>query len=451
MRCEPAADAAAPARPGVYPMTYEQESLWLDDHLASAPSRYLESWACRLLGQLDIPAAEWAISEIVRRHQVLRSRLVLQDGQLVQVVTDAYQARLSQRSCAPAELTAELGSLVSQPLDLRVAPLRPWLVQLGPADHVLLVQFHHAVVDDWALAIFESEFSELYTARVLGRAPDLDPLESQVGEYALAQRTAGLDPADLAYWRQRMRDVASPCTVPPDRPPPRARCQAGRQYRFRVSPELGRLVRRVSRAKRTTPYTVFAAALAAVLRLQTGQADVIFGTPVSRRGSAALSQMIGCFTDLVPLRFAVGRETSLGALVEQARAEVIGALQHKNVPYAAVLQQAGIRSRSGTLTLCPTALVADDAGQPGMRLPNLTSTRLYVPSGRAKFDVCLTLVLEDDGGYLGMCDYAAELYDQGTAARVAGQFTGVLSSGLAALDQPLTSMIGTAVRGAAGD
>jgi hypothetical protein len=423
-------------RPATYPMTYEQESLWLDDRLSAGPSRYLESWACRLAGPLDVAAVEWAISQVAARHEVLRSRLTLLDGEPAQVVNPPCPVPLATLSCASSALAAKLSWITDQPLDLNQSPFRPWLVQLAPNEFVLVVQFHHAVVDDWALVVFQTEFAEFYAARAVGGAVDREPLPVQSGDYALAQRADGINPGHVAYWRERLQNRPQPSTIPPDRPRPRQPEHRAARQPFRVDPALGQSVRAISRARRSTPYVVFLAALAAVLWSHEERAEVIVGAPMSRRGAAAVDGMIGCLTDLVPLRLAVSGDASLGALIGTAKAAVIAAMEHRAVPYAELVRITRRRAASA-VPLCRVALVVDDMRQQALTLPAIEVQRIYIPPGRAKFDVCLTLIADDDGGYTGFCDYDADIYQAATVARVAAQFTQALAHGAAAPEEPL--------------
>jgi hypothetical protein len=426
------------ARLGTYPMCYEQESMWLDDTISDGPSRYLESWAYRLTGPVDIGAIEWAITNIAARHEVLRSQLTTRAGELVQVVLPPGPVCVAQLSCAPAALAAELMRVTAEPLDLDAAPFRPWLIRVAPDEFVLVVQFHHVVVDDWALNAFQRELTHFYTARVLGAEASLEPLPMQVGDYALTQRATTIDLADVAYWRKRVQGSPRLCTIPPDRPRPERPLHNGGQQLFRVSPELRRAVRATSRARRTTPYTVVVAAMAALL-WQHGEADeVIFGAPVSHRGAASVDGMIGCLSDLLPIRLKISPDTSAGALIDAAKAEVIGAMEHHAVPYRALVRMNRRGAAIGARDLCHTALVVDDMRWEPLSLPGIAAERIYVPPGRVKFDVCFTLVAADDGGYAGFCDYEADLYDADTMARVASQFTGQLARCAGAADELVT-------------
>jgi Condensation domain len=416
--------AAAPAAVKVYPVTYEQEAIWLDDHLSGGSSRYLESWVYRLWGQLDLDAVGWAISRVVDRHEALRSGLTDDGDSLVQTVWPSQDVPVRQRSCDIDALEGELRVIVSEPLDLDASPLRVTILELAPDQSALVVQFHHAVVDDWALDLFGQEFGELYTARTERRPAALAPPTMQLGEYALGQRSAPVDADVLGYWRERLRGAPDRSAVPPDppdRPRPAAPSHASGQVRFRVGDEAGQLVRQVGRLHRTTPFTVLAATAIALLCGYNGTSEVILGASVSRRGDASLDGLMGCLTGVLPLRQAVRPDQSFADLITSVRSTVLGAFAHRDIPYTLVARAAGRRYAP----LCQTVIVVDDAPRLRLELPGLTAERLYVPSGTSKFDLCLTLVI-DGAGYQGFLDYASERYDPPTALRIVRDFQALL-------------------------
>jgi D-alanine--poly(phosphoribitol) ligase subunit 1 len=422
-----------------YPMTYEQEAIWLDEYFDDGPSRYLESWVYRLSGPLDLDAVEWALARVVDRHEALHTRLTTDRGRLVQVVVPDHDTRLIRRLCPAENLDEELTRTVSQPLDLDISPLRATALQISPDESVLAVLFHHTVVDDEALAILDQEFGEFYTARVRGRPAALTPLSIQLGEYAVAQRSAGIDPAVRAYWRERLTKLPERDSVPPDRPPPAAPSHRGGQVRFRIGEHAGQLLRRVGRAQRTTPFTIFAAAVTALLSGYRDSSELILGTPVSKRGAASVDRLIGCLTNLLPLRQSVGPHESFADLVAATRSVVLGAIAHRDISYAELVALAGVRKDHRMEPLCQTALVVDDAPRVPLSLPGVRAERLYVPSGMVKFDLCLTLVI-DGSGYLGFLDYASDLYSRAMAERIVGDFQALLAAALADPGRPLSEL-----------
>lgn len=418
----------------VYPMTREQEAMWIDDHLDDGPSSYLESWALTLTGPADLAAVEWALARLVDRHEALRTTLRADGDDLVQVVRPARQGiRLIRRTCPAADLGRELREAVRQPL--HGEPQRAMIWTTGPDKHVLLVQLHHAVVDDWALSVLDREFADLYAARTQGRPAGL-ATPPQLGEYALAQRAAGTDAAALGYWRDRLRQLPPLGAVPPDRPRPRRASHRGGQVGVEVGVETAALVRKLCRARRVTAFAVFAAALAVLLCRRGEAGEAIIGTPVSRRGPASMDGLVGCLTGLLPLRLPVGPGETFASLVAAARQEVWAAVAHQNLPYPDLVAKAVSRRDLGRQPLCQAVLVLDDVRQAPLPLPGLTAERLYLPSGTAKFDLCLTL-MPAGSGYRGFLDYASDLYDPGTAEGAVREWTAVLRAGVGDPDAPL--------------
>ena len=442
--------SGAPGVERVYPATYQQESMWLDDLVCDGQSRCLESWVYRLTGQLDTGAIEWAVNQVIARHEILRSRLTAPDGKLMQIVTTPASVPLAQVSCSPAELSAELMRITAEPLDLDETPFRPWLICLSPNEFVLVMQFHHAVVDDWALDVFQRELTHLYTCRVLDRASSLRPLPMQAGDFAIAQRAVRIDPTDLAYWRERVVSAPERCAPPTDCLGPEELPHCGGQQLFEVGPGLGHAVRVLSRARRTTPYSVFAAALAVLLWEYGDNKTVIFGTPVSQRGVGAVDSMICCLSEVFPLRLAVFREISFSELVEAAKGEVIGTLEHRFIPRSELTGLSRIAGDADVPSLFNVVLVVDDMRWEPLLLPGITAERIFVQPRWAKFDMMLTLVAGDDGGYAGFCDYDADVYHADTMTRAASRFTTLLARLLAGADEHLAQVVGSSAEHSRG-
>lgn len=437
--------AAAGSRLRRYPMSREQEALWVDDQVAGGPSRYLEHWACTLSGPLDVDALEWALGQIVERHEVLRTRLTEDAGEPVQIVTDPAPVRLVRRARARPELPAELDRVVAEPLDLDEAPLRPWLIDVHAEQYVLVVQFHHAVIDDWALNVFQRELRQFYEFRTGDRALTQTPLPMQAGDHALAQRAAGLPPADLAYWTDLVRDAPRSCTIPPDRPGPVDQLHRNRRHTFRIDPEVIRSVRAVGRDLHATPFTVFAGAMAMLLWQYGWPDEVIFGAPVSLRGTADVDGMIGYLSNPLPIRLAVAPDTTVRSLIGATKSAVLGALAHRSVPYSQLVRMARVGSDVEAPPLCDVGLVVDDMHWEPFALGTVVARRIYIPPTTAKFSVNFSLMADDDGGYTGFCDYDADVFLATTMVRATERFGELLAHCAAGVDEPLAALSAPAV------
>src|SRR5947199_3450117 len=76
------------------PLSFAQERLWFLDQLEPGSSTYNIPIALRMSGRLDTAALSAVLSEIVRRHAVLRTRFVQSGGSPAQVVDPAARVAL---------------------------------------------------------------------------------------------------------------------------------------------------------------------------------------------------------------------------------------------------------------------------------------------------------------------------------------------------------------------
>lgn len=432
----------SPSESNAYPLSREQEAIWLNDALAEGRSRYTVLWAHRLRGDLDPDAVEWALAQLTDRHESLRSHYVMEADGLRQIVAPRSLHPLVREDCTDEELSERLRGLAARTLDPADGPLRPVLLRIAEDDWVLAVLVHHLVVDDWALAVLDREFSHFYGVR-RGRPADgpgaPGPLALQAGPYAAAQRARETDAEQLRYWRERLAGAPDTSTVLPDHPRPRELGDGGVRTEFRIPAELASSVRAFARSARTTPFTVLTAAVAALLHRHNGQGDTVLGTAVSRRGGAELESLVGCLSDVMPLRLDTRPEVSFRELVASVRKEVVGTLRHRDVPFGTLVRETATAEDLSRFPLFQTVVTVNDGPAGGLDLPGVRAERLHVHPGTAKFDLCFDLAADADG-YRGFLDHAAELYDPATARRIADRFGVLLTAAVAGPDLPLDEL-----------
>ena len=197
------------------PLSYAQQRLWFIEQLEGRSSTYNIPLSVRLLGELDAAALEHALTEVVRRHEVLRTRYVVgADGSSEQVIEPYREQHLERVSLAGlsaervAELAAEEGS---RAFDLAVGPmLRARLLELGEREHVLLLTMHHIASDGWSMGVLVRELGALYASYASGELSTLAELSVQYGDYAVWQRewlSGEVEQSQLSYWREQLRDL----------------------------------------------------------------------------------------------------------------------------------------------------------------------------------------------------------------------------------------------------
>ncbi|GAA2695477.1 condensation domain-containing protein [Nonomuraea recticatena] len=367
-----------------YPLSHAQESLWILQQLAPSSVAYSAPHAFRLRGPLDVAALEWALNQVIARHESLRTSFHATRQGPTQRVADPAPMRL------PVVDTTDAMRLIieeyGKPFTLSAGPpLRPVLYRVSPDEHVLLLLVHHIVFDGWSTAIFWRELCAFYRARHgSGRTPR--PLPLQYVDYAVWERQdlAGERLRNLVgFWKDTLAG-AVPTSLPTDFPRPRRPLFQGRQHAFDLPVSAGELCRRLD----ATPHMVFLAAFQVWLARQAGTSDVTVGSVVSGRSRAEVADLIGHFVNIVPIRSRLDPDRTFAETVDRVRAGVLRAYQHQELPLSRLVDELKIAPATPfdvLFTLVDLRLLesAED------RLPGIEAERVVPPLGTAQFDLAL--------------------------------------------------------------
>src|SRR5262249_25675422 len=163
---------------------------------------------------------------------------------------------------------------------LETGPLfRVSLYEVSEAEHLLLLNLHHSVADDWTLGVLGRELSGLYEAHVQGRRGRLNELAVQYGDYARWQREwlgSGVLAGQREYWREQLAGLTR-LELPTDRVRPSRPSHAGATVVRRLRAGLGSELRRLGQQEEVTLFMTLLAGFQALLLRYTGQRDVAVG------------------------------------------------------------------------------------------------------------------------------------------------------------------------------
>ncbi|HEV2238517.1 MAG TPA: amino acid adenylation domain-containing protein, partial [Ktedonobacterales bacterium] len=300
-------------------------------------------------------------------------------------------------------------------------PVLALLLHLGADDHVLALAVHHIAFDGWSAGVLVRELEALYRSAVQGESAPLPPLGVQYGDWALWQRARASDA--LGYWREALQDAPVP-SLPTDRPRG-VRRGRGSRVGIAVDEGLRRGLRELCRREGVTLFMALHAALLVVLWRWSGERDVVVGTAASGRDREEVEGLIGFFVNTLALRARVEGDLSVSGLLARVRAVALGAYGHQEAPFERVVEALHPERRLDMSPLFSVMLVLQGDTPPPPALPGLAVSAVDVPVVSAPFDLTLSLG-ETPSGLAGELVYDADLYEAGTASRLASQFVGVL-------------------------
>ncbi|GGX92309.1 hypothetical protein GCM10010358_52760 [Streptomyces minutiscleroticus] len=447
----PAEGITRATRGGPLPLSFAQRRLWILDRLRPGTTEYLMTVALRLRGPLDRAALRTALDGVLRRHEVLRTRYPVVDGEPVQVVDGPGSVPLDEedlgaldRAAADARIAA-LATGARRPVDLAEGPVfSAVLARLAPEEHVVLLTVHHIACDGRSEDILVRELAERYEDAVAGRATRSPEPPVQYADFALwqSERLSGAAlRRPLDHWCERLAGLP-PLELPTDRPRPAVRDSAGGLAPLAVPAGTARRLTALAREHGATPFMALLAAHAVLLGRWSGQRDVAVGFPVAGRDRSQLQDLVGLFLNTLVLRVDLSGTPSFADLLRQVRESALDAYAHQEMPFERLVEElAPERDPSRTPLFSSMLLWQEAAGpQAPATMGALTAERLPVGESTAKFDLTVGLAEQPDGSLSGGVNYASALFDRATAERFAAHFARLLESAVASPDTPVDEL-----------
>jgi amino acid adenylation domain-containing protein len=433
-----AVDEAVEGGTESWPLSFAQERLWFLEQLMPGSAMYLMPLAVRLVGALKVEALEQTISEIVRRHEVLRTSFPVLDGVPRQLISPAEALNLQieeLRGLTPEARLAEAERLAREeaqtPFDLSRGPLlRVRLLQLAKDEHVVLLTMHHIVSDGWSMGVIIQEVATLYETYSRGESSPLPELTVQYADFALWQRrwlTGPVLERQLSYWRSHLSGHLPILSFPTDKPRPRLRSNHGAALPLSLSTELSQQLKALCQQRGVTMFMLLLAAWQVLLSRYSGQEDICVGTPIANRNRAETEGLIGFFVNTLVMRTDLSGNPTFVEILERVREVCLGAYGHQDVPFEKLVEELEPEREMGRTPLFQTMMVLQNAPQGTLELPDLTLHSLNTGGDVVKFDLKLS-VSESEGGLYGELSYSTELYEAESMRRLMQHFIVLLES-----------------------
>ncbi|MEV0681652.1 amino acid adenylation domain-containing protein [Actinosynnema sp. NPDC050436] len=425
------------------PLAPAQERIWLAERLDPGGGVHNELVAVRLRGPFLADRVGPCVAAVVRRHEALRTAFIEVDGDPAQVVVadavgGARVESVAHLPVADRERAAHalVRDSVARPFDLARPPLlRVLVVVLAEDDHLLAVVAHHIVSDGWSIRIVLDELMTAYTG-----GPQRPEPPVQFADWALWQRERAGDEASadrLGYWRDRLADAPRALELPTDRERRPGPAHRGGEHLFTVPPASVAGLTRLARTAHASLFMVLAAAFQAVLARYCGQDDIVLGTPTAGRARTEVEGVVGCFINPVALRTSTAGDPTFREFLGRVRSVVLDAFARQDVPFDQVVEQLRLPRDPSRNPVYQVMLTLHNEPLE-VRAPDGVRAEV-VPGlgGRAKLDLLLGFVEERDGGLTGHLEYDADLFERGTAARLADSLVVLLDGVLADPDRRL--------------
>ena len=444
---------ADPGRP--VPLSLPQQRIWFLEELAPGNLAYHAQATIQLRGPLLVPALEAALSELVRRHEVLRTRFVEVDGTPVQQPQPAQSVSLPVVDVPYPPPEDVVQAVLRRPIDVARPPLIRWtLLRHGPDHHTLVQVEHHLVHDGWSFAVLLDELATLYAAYAAGRPSPLPEPGLRYADFAVWQRNwmRGETLARyLAHWTHELAGAPPVLELPTDRPRPAVQSFTGAALRVPLPAELCHRLRAFGREHGVTLFATMLAGFGALLHRYTGQADLLVGTGAANRRVAELERLVGMVVNTLVLRVDAGGRPSFADLLRRVHTRVLAAHAWSDMPVERLVEELSPPRDPSRTPLFQVMFSFHDAPVPDIDAGGLTGTVVERHNGSAKTDLNIVVVprgeqrigraprAEDEDITL-IWEYRSDLFYAATMRRMVTQYLTLLADATARPDTELARL-----------
>ena len=420
-----------------YPLTPAQQSAYFQSMLDPTGVSYNMPVAFRVKGGLDEERLAAAFERLIGSEEVFRTAFVQRGNEIRQKVLPSVPFVLQTLRANSYE---EAKEAFICPFDLSRPPLlRAAVWRQGDGSAVVFIDMHHIVGDGMSAAIVLSRLSDYYEGAAV-RVPDVT-----YKDYAcwLREKGESLFAGQREYWKKAVEGLSETPDLPAD-------CTRPKNFDFRggvhfcgLDEALTAQCEEYCKQTGITLFMLFAGAFGILVGKLSGSRDFAVGTPVSGRLRPELRDAAGMFINTLPLRLRPEDELTAGDYFRRVREEVVGLLDHQDIPLEEVIALSGAKRSLGGNPLYNTMVSMRPVNEEAMTFAGKTVEGLPCRTGTAKLDIMLE-VYREKGRFAFCFEYASSLFTEQSIALYGRSLAAILKEAISDDSLPLMEISGIA-------
>ncbi|MDO9119950.1 MAG: amino acid adenylation domain-containing protein [Nitrospira sp.] len=426
------------SRDGSLPLSFSQQRMWFVQQLAPEATAYNLLFVSRHKGGMSVPVIRQVVNLLSQRHEAFRTTFAMTGAGLEQriaswesphlVEIDLRRIPADQREGEARRIAEQEGA---RPFDLEKGPLaRISLITLDQEDHLIVLNLHHIVGDQWSFGILGRDFAAYYNALCQGQPLPEMTLPIQYADYAVWQRrcmTEAVLAAQEQYWTKTLEHLPI-LHLPTDFPRPAVQTFEGGLCAVDIPDSVIQRLKQFSAEQHVTPFMTMLACFQLLLSRYTGQVDLAVGCPIANRTHMLMEQLIGTFVNTLALRVDVSGNPSFEGFLERVKNAALGAFANQDYPFDKLVESLQIERDASMAPLVQVLFNMANAPIGDIQLYGLEWEPFEVEPGSAQFDLSLSIELEV--AKKAYFTFNSALFVRETIERFAGHYLALIESAM---------------------
>ncbi|ASZ13281.1 non-ribosomal peptide synthetase [Chitinophaga sp. MD30] len=445
---EPIPPAAPQAH---YPLSFAQRRLWVLHQLEEGMVAYSRPVAYLIKGIFNKEAFDKAFEQVIRRHESLRTRFQVFEGEPRQYIVPYEEMNVHVRYEASTYATNKEAAILNKirqegerAFDLENGPLiRIVMLQLASNEHLMVLSIHHIVSDEWSVALLLREIIAGYNAGVAAQMISRSDLRIQYRDYTHWQ-IANVDQKQQEarkYWHEKLNGTLPLLELPLDKPRPLRQSFRGEQLKIQLPVALKNSLQQKTDANGATLFMGLVALVNTLLYRYTGQNDIIIGMPVSGREHPDLENQVGFYVNNVVLRTYLDGTTNFDDYLEVVRETMVDAYNYQNYPFERLIEELNVVRDISRTALFDVAVIWQDKDreQADALMDQLSIDNYQVEVTSSLYDLSFWFLENTDGIRL-ILEYNTDLFEKARIIQMGAHFQQIMTVILSDNDAPLNSI-----------
>lgn len=429
------------------PLSFAQERLWFLQKLDSRSLAYFVPRVIRINGKLDPHLMEQAFTEIIRRHEILRTAFPSKDGRPVQRILPPYYFEIPiidfsgiSETVQSVEVSQWIRNEGQRPFDFERGPmLRATLLKLARDRNILVLTEHHLIHDGWTQGVLLQEFITLFTAFRGGKPSPLPELPIQYSDFAVWQRNylqGEVLKRHLDYWKEKLMGLPPVLALPSDLPRPPVISGRGEMIPLVIPASLTADLKNFSGAEGVTLFMTMLTVFKVFLYRYTGVEDLCVGTGTANRRLKEIQGMLGMVINTLALRTQVSGHFSFRECLRRVKQTCLEAYEHEDTPFEKVVEALRPERSLAYTPIFQVLFSFMDTPAENLELPGLELMLKDSHNRSSKFDLNIVTVppAEQAGNVEGELlvewEYNSDIFNSDTARRMTEQYLYLLEESI---------------------
>ncbi len=385
---------------------------------------------------LDITLFNKALNKVIQKHPLLRAQIIEQESEpMLRITPDfKYDTEIVQIENIKDNIAIEqaIDKISTKYIEVSDLPLfKLTFIEDTTDDCILVLNIHHIIADGISLDIFITDLNQFYNDMKSNDIQLVKAVETTYDyfDYVHNQKS-GYNSDNIQearkYWKKKLEGELTVLDLPIKKIRPQVQTYNGEILHSKINSTLFQKIEAIARDRGVSNFTVFVSVLKILFRRYTSHNDIILGTAVSGREFREFENVIGLFSNIIPLRDNIEKYDTFTDILKKVNKTINESFEHQSYPFENIIEDLSLERDMSRGAIFDFAVTYGYKDETEFALEGVTSKNIPAKGNNSKFDILFSFIENDDILDLELT-YNTDLYDSAMISLIPKHIESILA------------------------